>query len=77
MKTIPVLGLLAGIAIVAPVAAAHIVIYVDPVFGTGGTNCNDTWPETIGAPGSLPHAWIGVTNCPYDHTNTSPTEILP
>jgi hypothetical protein len=59
MKTILILGLLASVAMVAPVASAHIVIY------TPNNICG--LPLIIGDAGSLPHAWIGVTSCPYDH----------
>jgi hypothetical protein len=58
MKTILILGLLASVAMVAPVATAHLVVYLP------GDDCGD---PSIVLPSPTPHGWVGVTNCPYDH----------
>jgi hypothetical protein len=67
MKTILILGLIAGLALVAPVATAHIVIYdMDDECGS---------PSTV-IPGPV-HAWVGLNGCPFDHGDIPETLVLP
>lgn len=61
-----------GVALVAPVAAAHLVVYL-PTDQCGS-------PSVV-VPGSLlpegaKHAWIGSSACPQDH-DAIPEPLLP
>lgn len=75
MRTLVILGLLASLAMVAPVASAHIVVYLP------GDACGS---PSIVLPTSPVHAWvnIGALNadgdlCEFDHGAIPEDLVLP
>lgn len=60
MKAILVLGLLAGVALAAPLATAHVIIDL-PSDSCGSPSL------VIGDVSTCPHDWGGQTACPDDH----------